>query len=146
MNQKMFKLANKISCSVLLVFSLSACNADTQSASKTEASLQTTNQDTTAKANIAADKEKDKNHMTLKGQVVYNDFEGGFYGFIADNGDKYTPMNLPMEHRKNGLIISMQAEVMKDMMTTTQYGELIKVSNVEVIDASKVSEAKGAQY
>ncbi len=37
------------------------------------------------------------------GTIVYLNFEGGFYGIIADNGEHYDPINLPSEFKKDGL-------------------------------------------
>ena len=82
------------------------------------------------------------NIMTMKGQVVFQTMEGGFYSFIAENGDKYTPMQLPKAHQRNGLIIEVEAEELHDVMTTTQFGKVIKIHNATIIDESKVSEIK----
>ena len=78
--------------------------------------------------------------MQLTGTVTYQDFEGGFYGFIAEDGKKYTLNNLAMEHRRNGLVIHITAEPIHDMATTTQFGELLNVHDIKVMDASKVTE------
>jgi len=80
------------------------------------------------------------NIMSIKGQIVYQTMEGGFYSFIADNGDKYTPMPLAKEYRRNGLIVEVKAEEMLDVMTTTQFGKVIKIHEISVLDESKVSE------
>lgn len=31
----------------------------------------------------------------IKGRVVYNDLEGGFWGIIDEDGKKYVPVNMP---------------------------------------------------
>ena len=79
--------------------------------------------------------------LTLTGEVRYQSFEGGFYGFIANNGDKYMPSGLKPEHRKNGLILQIKAQAITDRATTQQFGTMIKVLETKVIDASKVKKA-----
>jgi hypothetical protein len=82
---------------------------------------------------------KEAKQMTLTGKISYQEFEGGFYGFIANNGDKYTPSGLKNEYRKNGLIVEMKCQAMEGMATTKQFGKLVKVLEIKVLDTSKVS-------
>lgn len=76
--------------------------------------------------------------MQLTGTVNYMDFEGGFYGFVAKDGKKYTLSKLPKEFRKHGLVIEITAEPMEAMATTTQFGSLLKVHSLKMIDDSQV--------
>lgn len=77
--------------------------------------------------------------MIVKGQILHQKMEGGFYGFIAHNGKKYMPTGLPDEFRKDGLIVELKVELMPDMLTTQQFGEVIKILEIKVLDTSKVS-------
>ncbi len=43
------------------------------------------------------------------GTIVYNDFEGGFYGIIEDEGLKLDPINLPLEFKEDGLQVKFKA-------------------------------------
>lgn len=83
---------------------------------------------------------KEDKTMILTGQILYKTFEGGFYGFEANDGQKYTPSGLSEEHRKHGLIVEMKVTPLTDRMTTTQFGTLVKVLEVKVLDASKVTD------
>lgn len=77
--------------------------------------------------------------MILKGQILYQHMEGGFYGFIAQNGDKYMPTGLSDEFRKDGLVVELKVELMSDTLAIQQFGKVIKIVEIKVLDTSKVS-------
>jgi len=74
----------------------------------------------------------------IEGTIVYQSFEGGFFSFISNDGSKFTLMGLAEHHRKNGLVVSIQGEIVHDVMTTTQFGQILKIIDIVVIDESKV--------
>ena len=74
--------------------------------------------------------------LTLKGQVLFQEMEGGFFGFIAEDGKKYTPIGMNKAHLRHGLVIELTGKLLPDMITTTQFGEVIQVQNVVVLDES----------
>ena len=80
-------------------------------------------------------------NMTIQGTLVFQEMEGGFMGFIANDGKKYTPIGISKEHMRDGLIIEISGELKPNMITITQFGEVIKVNSVRVIDDSKVTSA-----
>jgi hypothetical protein len=80
--------------------------------------------------------------MQITGTITYKDFEGGFYGFVSKDGKNYTLNNLAKEHRKNGLVVEIKAEAIEDMATTTQFGQLLRVHDITIIDASNVVDIK----
>jgi hypothetical protein len=133
----------KIAALSALLLNLSACGANSVNNVKSEKPTITQSEDTMSIARQDVNKNKvTANMMTLQGQIVYQTMEGGFFSFIADDGSKYTPMQLPKEHLRNGLIVEIQAQEMHDVMTTMQFGKVIKIINVEVLDESKVTEIK----
>ena len=81
----------------------------------------------------------DKTMLRLTGQIVFQTMEGGFYSFIAQDGSKYTPMRLPKIHHRNGLVVEIVAKPMPDMMTFMQFGEVIEIQEIKVLDDSKVT-------
>ncbi len=89
--------------------------------------------------NSEQQKSKISKIMQLNGTIVFQNMEGGFYGFIADNGDKFLPIGLPLEYKKNGLIVEIEAEKIEDMMTTKQFGQNIQIKSVVVTDDSAVN-------
>ena len=79
-----------------------------------------------------------KGEVTMKGSIVFKDLEGGFYAFIAENGGRYTLHGLDETYQKNGLIVEVKGTPKPDMMTFTQFGTVLEVSGVKVLDTSKV--------
>jgi len=71
--------------------------------------------------------------MMLQGTVRYLNLEGGFWGIIADNGQKILPKNLPQEYRKDGIRLSFTAQEIIGMMTIQQWGKLSSLSDITVI-------------
>lgn len=78
--------------------------------------------------------------LTLKGQILFQEFEGGFFGFIDENGNKYTPIGMDKKYLRHGLVIELSGRILPDMITTTQFGESIKVESVSIIDESNAAE------
>ena len=79
--------------------------------------------------------------IKLKGQILFQEMEGGFFGFIDENGKKYTPVGIQKDHLRHGLVIELTGELMPNMITITQFGEVVKVHSVVVLDESKALEA-----
>ncbi|GGO74331.1 hypothetical protein [Bowmanella pacifica] len=109
------------------------------------AGCQTETQDTTPQAPLqqepAMTSSSDKTaNLIFKGTVKFKSFEGGFYAIDAHNGEKYHPMGLDKEYRRDGLIVTVEAQTIPDLMTIQQYGTPIKILSIKVIDDSQVSE------
>lgn len=79
-----------------------------------------------------------KGEVSMKGSIIYKDLEGGFYAFIAENGDRYTLHGLDETYQKNGLVVEVKGTPKPDLMTFTQFGTVLQVSSVKVLDTSKV--------
>jgi len=71
-------------------------------------------------------------------RVKYLNFEGGFYGLITHNGDKYLPMNLDKAFEQDGAIVNIQGKIESNMMTIQQWGKPYKISNIQLIKAGRV--------
>ncbi|MCP3128406.1 hypothetical protein [Shewanella sp. KJ2020] len=95
---------------------------------KTRAQIALTNP-ASDKTNIIAKGEG----IMLQGTVRYMNLEGGFWGIVADNGQKILPKNLPAEYRKDGLRLSFSAQEITGMMTIQQWGTLSSLSEISVI-------------
>lgn len=76
-----------------------------------------------------------KDIIKLKGKIEYKHFEGGFYAFIDSKGSKYTPINLDKSFKKDGLKVHIVAQRNLDIYTTTQFGEAIKIIQIDLIDS-----------
>ncbi len=84
--------------------------------------------------------------MTITGTLLWQEMEGGFYGFVTKDGKKFMLNGIAEEHRKNGIVLSVTGSVMTDMMTIQQFGQMFKVEDYSVIDESNASKNKGNAY
>lgn len=48
--------------------------------------------------------------MRIQGSIVYNDFEGGFWGILGDDGKRYRPTELAEEWQRPGLRVVVECE------------------------------------
>lgn len=76
-----------------------------------------------------------KDGQMITGTVRYLDLEGGFYGLVGDNGEKYDPINLPEEYRKDGLRVKFQVREKKDMLGIHMWGKIVEVVKIEKLQA-----------
>jgi hypothetical protein len=67
------------------------------------------------------------------GTVQYINLEGGFYGIIDEDGNKYDPVNLPDEFKQDGLRVKFSAKILKDQMSIHMWGTLIEITEIEEI-------------
>ena len=68
--------------------------------------------------------------MNIEGKVTYQDLEGGFWGIIDSEGNKYVPIDrLPDEVRKDGTHVKAELETVH-MLGTTMWGSHVKVVSI----------------
>ena len=77
------------------------------------------------------------------GTVTYIDLEGGFYGIVADDGERYLPADLPEEYRIDGLRVWFTADVAHDIATIQQWGTPVDIVSVEKGDTRRTVAANG---
>ena len=76
-------------------------------------------------------KERIFNNQMISGTIQYIGVEGGFYGIVADNGEKYDPIKLPKEYQKDGLRVRFQVREKKKMMSFHMWGKIVEVVKIE---------------
>jgi hypothetical protein len=67
--------------------------------------------------------------MQIEGTVVYKDLEGGFFALESDDGNKFNPVNLPEDFRKDGLKVNVSARPYEGM-SMHMYGTLIEIVDI----------------
>jgi len=72
-----------------------------------------------------------KDTVSLKGTIVFVELEGGFYGIIADSGERYFPLNLDEQHKVNNLKVRIEGKLRKNVMTTTMWGTPFEILKIE---------------
>ena len=68
--------------------------------------------------------------VRLTGTVVFNDFEGGFYGIVADNNVHYLPLHLDEEYKVNGTRIAFEGVPRPDISTIYMWGNAIEITSI----------------
>ena len=65
------------------------------------------------------------------GIITYVDLEGGFYGIVDQAGNRYLPVNLPPEFKKEKLRISFRAVPLRDQMGFQMWGVPVRLQSIE---------------
>lgn len=68
------------------------------------------------------------------GTIRFIDLEGGFFGILADDGSEYLPLNLPAEFENDGLRVSFEANIAKDVTTIQQWGVPVNITRIETLN------------
>ncbi len=74
--------------------------------------------------------QSNKNIIKTNGTVMYIELEGGFFGIIADDGNKYNPIDLPKDFQKNGLKVRFEGKLNPELFSIHQWGELIEITKI----------------
>jgi len=67
------------------------------------------------------------------GTITYLDFEGGFYGIIADDGKRYDPVNLASTFEKNGLRVQFKARIKSNLVRHNMWGSIIELVYIDTL-------------
>ena len=79
----------------------------------------------------AGDKEKGADILSGTGTINHIDLEGGFYGLIADGGQKYLPKDLALEFKVDGLRVRYQVKILTGVVTIYMWGTPVEVLSIE---------------
>ena len=71
------------------------------------------------------------------GTIKYIPLEGGFYGIETDKGEKYLPLNLPAEFKKDGLKVWFKAKLKKGA-TIQMWGKPVEILEIQKVEKKKV--------
>lgn len=68
------------------------------------------------------------------GAIAYQNLEGGFYGIVGDDGNKYLPLNLDAQYRQNGMRIAFEYKEAGDIATVQMWGIPVNITFIEETD------------
>ncbi|MFO7447282.1 MAG: hypothetical protein R6W90_13010 [Ignavibacteriaceae bacterium] len=68
------------------------------------------------------------------GTVVYMDLEGGFYGIVDDEGNKYNPTNLTEEFREDSLRVKFTFRRTKQQMSIQMWGTMVEITAMKKLE------------
>lgn len=72
------------------------------------------------------------NSMKITGTIVYNDFEGGFWGIKSDDGREFLPVTpLPEAAKVAGVRIKAEVEVVQ-AFSIFMWGETVKINSISL--------------
>ncbi len=71
--------------------------------------------------------------VSFTATVKYMKIEGGFYGLLTKEGQRWLPMNLKNEFRKHGALVKVKGHEIKDMMTIQQWGKPFSITDIRLI-------------
>ncbi|WP_214020982.1 DUF333 domain-containing protein [Methanoculleus sp.] len=79
---------------------------------------------------IAIDTAGNTTFVAKTGTVTYIDLEGGFYGIVADDGERYLPLNLNETYRVDGMRLTFVGELALDAATIQMWGTPVEIIDV----------------
>ena len=65
------------------------------------------------------------------GTILFNDLEGGFWGFLGDSGVRYEPMNLPNEFKVQGVKVRIMGRRLEDVGSLHMWGDILEIQSIE---------------
>jgi len=71
------------------------------------------------------------NHVEFSGKVVLKQLEGGFCGLVADDGQRYDPVNLPVEYCRDGLAVHVRGETVSGGVSIRMWGKQLRIDSIE---------------
>jgi len=81
--------------------------------------------------------------IVATGTIKYIPLEGGFYGIETDKGEKYFPLNLSEEFKKEGLRVWLKAKP-KKVATIQMWGKPIEILEIKLTEVQNLSQIKVA--
>jgi len=70
------------------------------------------------------------NIIEFDGTIKYIELEGGFYGIVDNNGNRYYPINLPEEYKIDGLNVHVKARIRRDIASIHMWGITIEIIGI----------------
>ena len=67
------------------------------------------------------------------GTIRFLEFEGGFYGIVADNGRRYDPGTLQQKFRKDGLRVKFVVRERVGVMSIRMWGTPVELVSLEAL-------------
>jgi inhibitor of cysteine peptidase len=67
------------------------------------------------------------------GTIQYNEFEGGFYGIVGDDGENYDPINLPSDFNEEGLRVKYTLKILKNQTSIHIWGIIVEIIKIEKV-------------
>lgn len=76
---------------------------------------------------ILTQPQTDGTYVSGTGTIEYIPIEGGFYGIISDDGERYDPMNLEERFQVDGLRIRFEAVICHECAGIHMWGWIVEI-------------------
>lgn len=73
--------------------------------------------------------------IVIRGEVARLELEGGFWGILGADGQRYDPGTLAREFQQAGLKVRVEAKVAVGRISFRQWGKPIDIIRIEKLDA-----------
>jgi len=67
----------------------------------------------------------------VTGTVKHIELEGGFYGIVGDQGNKFDPVNLPDRFKEDGLRVKACMKQLEDRVSFRMWGTLVEIIEIK---------------
>ena len=71
--------------------------------------------------------------IQIVGKSRYIGLEGGFWAIESDDGQNYTPINMPEQLKTDGATVKMRAQIIHGAVSISMYGEAIRIVSFETL-------------
>lgn len=78
------------------------------------------------------DQERESDLIEIIGTVKHINLEGGFFAIETDDGNKYNPIALPTQFKKDGVKVKVVARLKGDIASIRMYGKIIEIVSIEL--------------
>jgi hypothetical protein len=75
--------------------------------------------------------QNNKNIITTEGTIKYIKLEGGFFGIITENGNKYVPINLTRDFQVDEFKVKFEGKLRPDLFSIHMWGKLIEIIKIK---------------
>jgi len=72
-----------------------------------------------------------KDTITGTGTIRYQEIEGGFYGIVSDDGQRYYAGLLDKQFQQDGLRVKFVLRERTDVMSMVMWGRIVEVLSIE---------------
>ena len=71
--------------------------------------------------------------VDTQGTIKFFNLEGGFYGFVSDDGKHYDIMELPAEFQSDGIRLHLKGIIRSDMTSARNWGEIVQAEELVLV-------------
>lgn len=65
--------------------------------------------------------------MKIKGKVVYQKLEGGFWGVVGEDGREWRPVNMPEQLKQEGKEVDLKVKEVDEEMSIFMWGTPVRI-------------------